>query len=156
MAYLAKITTLCYIRRNNCYLMLYRNRKEHDENEGKWIGIGGKLEEGESPDECMLREVYEETGLTVTEYVQKGIITFISDEWQDEYMVLYEATSFTGTLRKDCEEGELSWIDFDHLLELPLWEGDRIFLQKLIAGQDRISGKLTYHGDMLVKAEGFS
>ena len=155
MAYLAKITTLCYIRRENSYLMLYRNRKKNDENEGKWIGIGGKLEEGESPDECMLREVREETGLTVTDYVLKGVITFISDRWPDEYMMLYEASGFTGNLKEDCEEGRLEWIGFDRLLSLPLWEGDRIFLQKLIDGEDRISGKLIYHGDSLFEASGF-
>ncbi len=145
-----RITTLCYIRRGEDYLMLHRIKKQQDENAGKWIGVGGKLEQGESPDECLLREVKEETGLTLTSYDFKGVITFISDVWGDEYMMLYEADGFTGELREDCPEGKLAWIPRQEVMSLNTWEGDRYFLKPLLEGQDKISMKLVYHGDQLI------
>ena len=144
-----KITTLCYIEKDNCYLMLLRNKKKDDPNEGKWIGVGGKAEKGESPDECMLREVFEETGLTLTDYRFLGIITFISDTWEDEYMMLYKGISFDGTLRADCDEGQLRWIPKEDILQLPLWEGDRLFLSKMLKNAGQIHMKLVYEGDCL-------
>ncbi len=145
-----KITTLCYIKHEGSYLMLHRIKKEQDENAGKWIGVGGKLEKGESPDECVEREVREETGLVLTRYVFKGVITFVSDVYEDEYMMLYEANDYTGELVADCREGVLKWVPFDEIMQLPLWEGDRYFLRELLEGKDRISMKLTYRGDKLV------
>lgn len=147
-----KMTTLCYIRRDDSYLMLYRNKKENDENEGKWIGIGGKIEEGESPEQCVRREVFEETGLTLLEYSFRGIVTFVNDVWENEYMMLYEGTSFSGELRRECDEGELAWVPFDQIMDLPLWEGDRVFLEKLISGDVDASCRLEYHNDHLTKA----
>ena len=116
-----KITTLCYLEKEEQYLMLYRNKKIEDPNAGKWIGVGGKLEKGESPDECMLREVWEETGLRLTDYEFLGIVSFISDTWEDEYMMLYKGTAWEGTLKEDCPEGELQWIPKKDILSLPLW-----------------------------------
>jgi len=122
-----KNTTLCYIRRGDECLMLYRNKKKNDENAGKWIGIGGKFEDKESPEDCMLREALEETGLTLTDYRYRGIVTFASDRWPTEYMHLFTADGFEGEL-KECEEGELRWIRWEMLEKLPCWEGDLIFL----------------------------
>lgn len=144
-----KNTTLCYIEQDGKYLMLLRNKKKQDENAGKWIGVGGKFEEGESPEECVLREVYEETGLTLKEYQFRGIVTFVSDEWGTEYMHLFTATSFTGEL-KECDEGELRWIPIDQVLDLNLWEGDREFLKLLGETREFFSLKLTYQKEQLV------
>ena len=145
-------TTLCYIEKGGQYLMLHRVRKENDENKDKWIGVGGKLEDRESPEDCVLREVKEETGLTLTEYRYRGLVTFVSDRWETEYMHLFTATGYTGTLRADCDEGELAWIDKRALLELPLWEGDRIFLRLLDQGAPFFSLKLVYEGERLVSS----
>lgn len=142
-------TTLCYLEKDGKYLMLLRNKKEIDENKGKWIGVGGHFEEGESPQECVCREVFEETGLTLKEYKFRGIVTFVSDEWGTEYMHLFTATSFDGILR-ECDEGELRWIDKSEILNLNLWEGDREFLKLLAADSDFFSMKLTYKGDKLI------
>lgn len=145
-------TTLCYIEHDGQYLMLHRTKKEHDASQGKWIGVGGKCEADESPDECMLREVKEETGLAIDHWRYRGIVTFISDIWPCEYMHLFTADSWTGEMR-DCDEGELQWIDKSNLFDLSLWEGDRIFL-KLIMDEKQpfFSLKLTYKGDELVDA----
>ena len=145
-------TTLCYIEKGGQYLMLHRVRKENDENKDKWIGVGGKFEDRESPEDCVLREVKEETGLTLTEYRYRGLVTFVSDRWETEYMHLFTATGYTGTLRADCDEGELAWIDKRALLELPLWEGDRIFLRLLDQGAPFFSLKLVYEGERLVSS----
>ena len=145
-------TTLCYIRRGEDYLMLHRIKKEHDLNRDKWIGIGGKFEDKESPEDCLLREVREETGLTLTRYRYRGIITFVSDRWPTEYMHLFTADGFSGAL-KECDEGVLEWLPRGRLLELPHWEGDAIFL-KLIEddGQPFFSLKLRYEGEALAEA----
>ena len=145
-----KNTTLVYIEKDNKYLMLHRTKKEHDENSGKWIGIGGHFEDGESPDECMLREVFEETGLTITKYRFRGIVTFVSDEYGTEYMHLFTANGFTGNL-KECDEGELAWIDKSNVLDLNLWEGDKVFLNLLAQDSPYFSLKLEYKGDRLIK-----
>lgn len=147
-----KLSTLCYIEQDEKYLMLYRNAKENDLNEGKWIGVGGKFECDESPEECLLREVKEETGLILTNYTLRGIVTFVSDEWETQYMHLYMADRFEGTLSETCTEGELSWIPKEQILSLPLWEGDRIFLRMMQEGTEFFSLKLCYEGDCLVRA----
>lgn len=145
-----KLTTLCYIEQDNQYLMLHRVKKENDENHDKWIGVGGKFEEGESPEDCLLREVKEETGLTLREYCLRGIITFVSNEWGTEYMYLYTATKYEGTLT-ECDEGELVWIPKDELSKLTLWEGDRIFLRLLDEEKRFFSLKLRYEGEKLAE-----
>lgn len=145
------LTTLCYIEKDDAYLMLHRVKKKNDINQDKWIGVGGKLEKDESPEECLLRETKEETGLTLTEYQLRGIITFISNEWDTEYMYLYKATGYEGDLIEDCDEGELVWIPKDRLFELNLWEGDKIFLKLLDQDEGLFSLKLRYEGNVLVE-----
>ncbi len=141
-------TTLCYIERDDQYLMLHRIKKHNDLNEGKWIGVGGKFEEGETPEECLLREVKEETGLTLTEYRLRAVITFLSDRWETEYMYLFTAGGYTGTMT-DCEEGVLEWVPKERVPELELWEGDRIFLKKLMEDAPFFTLKVVYEGDVL-------
>ena len=145
-------TTLCYIEQGRDYLMLHRVKKTVDENKDKWIGIGGKFEEGESPEDCLLREVREETGLTLKRWRYRGIVTFVSDEWGTEYMHLFTADAWEGRLREDCDEGVLEWIDRERLLSLPIWEGDKIFLRLLDEGAPFFSLKLRYAGDRLAEA----
>lgn len=142
-------TTLCYIEKDGKYLMLHRVKKKNDINQDKWIGVGGKFEENESPDECLLREVWEETGLILTDYRLRGIITFVSDEYEGEYMYLYTATGFTGDII-DCDEGELVWVDIEEVLKLPTWEGDRLFLEEIAKDNGFFLMKLVYHGSKLV------
>ena len=146
-----KNTSLCYIEREGKYLMLHRTKKVNDENHDKWIGVGGKFEEGESPEECMLREVKEETGLTLTAWRYRGIVTFVSDEWGGEYMHLFTADGYSGEL-KSCDEGELEWVEKQRLPALPIWEGDKIFLRLLDSAQPFFSLKLCYAGERLVSA----
>ena len=139
-----KKATLCYISREGLtereYLMLFRNKKKDDPNEGKWIGVGGKFEPGETPDECMLREVREETGLVPADYHFCGVIHFISDTWEDEDMYLYRAEAGADTdVQLICSEGELRWIPEGEMMDLPMWEGDRLFLKPLIEGIEKIS-----------------
>ena len=145
-------TTLCYIEQGRDYLMLHRVKKTVDENKDKWIGIGGKFEEGESPEDCLLREVREETGLTLKRWRYRGIVTFVSDQWGTEYMHLFTADAWEGRLRDDCDEGVLEWIDRERLLTLPIWEGDKIFLRLLDGGAPFFSLKLRYAGDRLAEA----
>lgn len=123
-----KNTTLCYIESKGRYLMLHRTKKEHDENKDKWIGIGGKLEEGESPEDAAIREAFEETGLELIKPQYRGIVTFVSEKWGTEYMHLFTCDNFSGKIKEDCDEGELLWIDKTELLSYNLWEGDKIFL----------------------------
>ena len=148
-----KLTTLCYIEKDDCYLMMHRVSKKNDINAGKWIGVGGHFEEGESPEECLLREAYEETGLTLTSYQLRGIITFAVDGWGCEYMHLYTADDFEGDLdavEEKCTEGVLKWIPKERIFDLNLWEGDRIFLKKLLESDEIFSLKLRYQDDTLV------
>ena len=144
-------TTLCYIEQNDCYLMLHRTKKNQDPNAGKWIGVGGKFEPGESPDECLRREVTEETGLTLNSWQCRGIVTFVSDEWPTEYMHLFTSCGFSGTVQ-DCAEGQLLWVHKSQVPELPLWEGDRIFLKLLAQGQPFFLLTLRYQGPHLCQA----
>ena len=151
------LTTLCYIEKEEQYLMMHRISKKNDLNQGKWIGVGGHFKEGESPEECLLREVKEETGLQLTSYRLRGIITFVSDEWGYEYMHLYTADGFEGNLGTEamegCKEGVLKWIPKEEILNLNLWEGDKIFLRLLVENRGMFSLKLEYEGDTLVNSE---
>ena len=144
-------TTLCYIEQDGKYLMLHRVKKKNDINHDKWIGIGGKFEEKESPEDCALREVREETGLTLTSYAYRGLVTFVSDQYETEYMHLFTADGFTGELI-DCDEGTLEWVDKALVPTLPTWAGDRIFLDLLARDVPFFSLKLEYVGDTLVRA----
>lgn len=146
-----KNTTLCYIEQNGRYLMLHRVKKHQDPNAGKWIGVGGKFEENESPDECLVREVKEETGLTLTRWRCRGIVTFVSDEWPTEYMHLFTADGFEGQLA-DCDEGELAWVKKEDVPALRLWEGDRVFLELLTKEEPFFLLKLIYRGEALAGA----
>lgn len=145
------LTTLCYIEKDDCYLMLHRIKKENDINKDKWIGIGGHFEARESPEECLLREVKEETGLTLTSYRFRGIVTFVTETGLFEYMCLYTADGFEGELL-DCDEGTLEWVPKNQLKELNLWQGDYIFLRLLEEREDFFSLKLVYEGDVLQEA----
>ena len=147
-----RLTTLCYIEKDGKYLVLHRTKKAHDENGDKWIGVGGKFEEGESPEECVLREVKEETGLTMTEFAYRGLITFVSDEWGTEYIHLFTCTAWTGELI-DCDEGELVWLPKSELLKKKMWEGDRLFLKALDTRRDFFTLKLAYRGETLVSSK---
>lgn len=144
-------STLCYIEKDGKYLMLHRVKKEHDANKDKWIGVGGRFEEGESPEDCVCRETLEETGLTLTDYTYRGIVTFVSDKWEGEFMHLFTATGFEGEI-KDCDEGVLEWISKEELMKLPMWEGDRIFLDLIAAPSPFFSLKLRYEGEHLAGA----
>lgn len=145
-----KNTSLCYLERDGQYLMLHRVKKENDENKDKWIGVGGKFEPGESPEDCARREVLEETGLHLTDYRYCGIVTFVNGDWT-EYMHLFHATGFEGTL-KECDEGELAWVDKGRLLALQQWEGDKIFLELMDRKLPFFSLKLVYEGERLCAA----
>lgn len=144
-------TTLCYLEQGDAYLMLHRVKKKNDLNHDKWIGVGGKFEEGESPEDCILRETREETGLTLTDYRYRGLVTFVSDQAPTEYMHLFTASAWQGT-PIPCNEGELAWIKKADLLALPMWEGDRIFLKLLEQQEPFFSLKLRYSGEKLEEA----
>lgn len=144
-------TTLCYIEKENQYLMLHRVSKKKDGNKDKWIGVGGHFEEGESPEDCLLREVREETGLELVNYQFRGIVTFISDKWEDEYMCLYTADKYIGEIGV-CDEGELVWAEKDKIKDLNIWEGDKIFLRLLAENELFFSLKLEYQGENLINA----
>lgn len=144
-------TTLCHIEKDGCYLMLHRIKKENDLNRDKWVGIGGKFEDKESPEEANARETLEETGLTLNETRYCGIVTFVSDKWETEYMHIFYSDSFSGEI-KQCDEGELCWIDKKELYKLPIWQGDKIFLRLLEEKAPFFSLKLEYEGEKLVNA----
>ena len=146
------LTTLCYIEKDDKYLMLHRVKKEKDCNKDKWIGVGGKFEPGESPEDCLLREVKEETGLELTKYRYRGLVTFVSDEWGTEYMHLFTANEYIGELPQECDEGELVWVPKEEIVNLQIWEGDKIFLKLLQERETFFSLKLCYEGDKLVES----
>lgn len=145
------ITSLCYIEHNQCYLMLFRNKKKHDPNEGKWIGVGGKCEPGEQPDRCAVREIREETGLEVKSLKYRGVVRFESDQWPSEEMHVFTVTEFEGAIASDCNEGHLEWIPKSKLDQLPMWQGDYIFLKYLLQDSPFFRLKLCYQGDKLIE-----
>ena len=148
-----ELTTLCYLIKDGKYLMLHRIKKQNDLNKDKWVGIGGKFEETESPEQCNAREVFEETGLILNNAKYRGVVTFVSDIWESELMHIFTASDFSGEIR-ECDEGELVWIDKNDVYSLPIWEGDKIFL-KLIEDDNCpfFSLRLQYAGEKLVSAE---
>ena len=147
-----ELTTLCYIEKDESYLMLHRVSKKHDVNKDKWIGVGGHFEQGESPEDCLLREVKEETGVTLKSYRFRGILTFNFNDNESEYICLYTADEFEGELR-DCDEGTLEWVPKSEIHNLNLWEGDKIFFDLLNQDVPFFSLKLQYQGDVLIGYE---
>lgn len=143
-------TTLCYLEKDEKYLMLHRVKKKNDANHDKWLGIGGKLEECESPFDGVRREVTEETGLTLNTVRYRGIITFHSNIYGTEYMHLFTSSDFSGEVKVDCDEGQLEWVKKSDVCALPIWEGDKIFFDLLLANATFFSLKLVYEGDRLV------
>ena len=143
-------TTLCYLERGDSYLMLYRCKKENDANQGKYVGIGGKFEDGESPEECVLREVKEETGYTLTSYRYRGIVTFVFGDIETEYMSLFTADGFEGE-QIECNEGVLEWVPIKDIFQLNIWKGDKIFFRLLAENEPFFSLKLVYseQGDLV-------
>lgn len=144
------LSTLCYIEKDDKYLMLHRTKKKNDINKDKWLGVGGKIEEGESPEECIIREVKEETGLTLKNYQLRGIVTYVSNKWETEYMYVFTATEFEGELI-ECDEGDLEWIEKEKIHILPTWEGDHIFMDKLQKDNRFFSAKFEYDGEKLLR-----
>ena len=146
-----KNVTLCYIERGDEYLMLHRVKKKNDVNQDKWIGVGGKFEDKESPEDCILRETFEETGLRLTDYRYRGLVTFVNTIYETEYMHLFTATGWEGEIG-ECSEGNLEWVRKFDVPSLPIWEGDKIFLRLLADEEPFFSLKLSYDGDVLVGA----
>lgn len=146
-----KLTTLCYIEKDEKYLMLHRVKKKNDQSHDKWLGVGGHFEDGESPEECVLREVKEETGLALTDYRYRGLVTFVSDQCECEYMHLFTATGYEGVMT-ECDEGELVWIPKSEVYNLNLWEGDKIFFRLLEEDEGFFTLKVRYEGDKLVES----
>ncbi len=144
-------TTLCHIEKNGKYLMLHRVKKKNDVNQDKWVAIGGKFEDKESPEECNRREVLEETGLTLGKVSYRGVVTFVSDKWPTEYMHIFHTTDFSGEI-KVCDEGKLCWFDKKEIYNLPIWQGDKIFLKLLEEDIPFFSLKLEYQGERLIRA----
>ena len=144
-------TTLCYIEKDGAYLMMHRVKKKNDMNQDKWVGVGGKLEVGESPYDCVKREIAEETGLTVDRPIYRGVITFVSDLYGTEYMHLFTANEFEGEIKDDCDEGRLEWVNKEDVYNLPVWEGDKIFFRLLETEEKFFSLKLVYEGETLVE-----
>ena len=143
-------TTLCYVEKDGSWLMLHRVKKKNDLNHDKWIGIGGKFEENETPEECMRREAMEETGLKLTGLRLRGIITFLSNEYEGEYMYLFTASGFTGEMT-ECDEGTLEWVKKEDVKKLPMWEGDHLFFEELDRDRGFFTMKLRYEGDVLAE-----
>lgn len=144
------LSTLCYIEKDNQYLMLHRTKKKNDINKDKWIGIGGKFEENESPEECIIREVKEETGLHLKSYQLRCIVTYVSTNWETEYMYVFTSNEFEGNLI-ECNEGDLQWVDKNEVTKLNTWEGDKIFIEKMQKDNKFFTVKFEYDGDVLLR-----
>lgn len=151
MAQEIMLTTLCYLEKDGKYLMLHRNKKENDINKDKYIGVGGHIEHGESPEECIIREIREETGLIVGSIKLRGFITFIIDDI-DEYCFLFTSSDFEGEI-SECNEGDLEWIPKEEVVNLPIWEGDKVFFELLNKQEEMFSLKLKYVKDVLVDTQ---
>jgi 8-oxo-dGTP diphosphatase len=147
----SNLTTLCYIENEDSYLMMHRVKKEKDINKDKWVGVGGHFEADETPEECLLREVKEETGLTLTSWKLRGVITFMTDVYQTEYMFLYTADGYEGEMI-ECNEGNLEWVKKSDVCNLPIWEGDKVFFRLMEEGAECFSLKLRYEGNTLAEA----
>lgn len=145
-----KNTTLCYIEQDGAYLMMHRVKKENDINREKWVGIGGKFESGETPTECAVREIKEETGVTPKNLRYRGLVTFVSKEYGTEYMHLFTASGYDGKINYDCKEGELVWVKKSEIETLNIWQGDKIFFKLLDSEKAFFSLKLVYDGDKLI------
>ena len=145
-------SSLIYVEKDGQYLMLHRVRKQVDPNKGKWLGVGGKFEKGETPEQCAAREMWEETGLTAGELRFRAVVRFRSDVCEDEDMYLFTCTAFSGEMH-DCDEGELKWVSKEDVMSLNLWEGDRVFLELLAKDEPYFELNLTYRGDTLIKSE---
>ncbi len=143
-----RLTSLAYIEKDDKYLMLHRTKKENDQSHDKWLGIGGKFEKDETPDECMIREVKEETGLDVLKYRFAGVVTFLSDIYETEYMFLFAVTEYQGQI-KECSEGDLAWVEKSRIPELYIWEGDKLFLERMQKSDKFFSMMVRYEGDDL-------
>ena len=142
--------TLCYIEKDGKYLMLHRTKKKNDINKDKWLGIGGKFEDGESPEECIIREVKEETGLTLNSYKLRCIVTYVSTTWETEYMYVFTSNDFKGE-QIECNEGDLQWIDKNEIIKLNTWEGDKIFVEKIQNDDTFFTIKFEYDDEKLIK-----
>ena len=148
-----KNSTLVHIEKDGCYLLMHRIKKKNDVNEDKWVAPGGKFEDKESPHECAVRETFEETGLIITDYKLRGIVTFVSDKWETEYMHIFSAYKFEGEVKADCSEGVLKWVKKEDVYNLPIWQGDKIFLRLIESDTTPFFAlKLEYLGEKLVKA----
>ena len=145
-------TTLVHIEKNGAYLMMHRVKKKNDINKDKWVGVGGKFLENETPEECAIRETYEETGLTLTDYRLRAVVTFLSDEYEGEYMYIFTATGYTGEIG-ECNEGTLEWVDKSKVCDLPIWEGDKLFFEELNRDRGFFTMKLRYEGEKLVETD---
>ena len=144
------LSTLCYIEKDGKYLMLHRTKKKNDMNKNKWLGVGGKFEEKESPEECLMREVKEETGLTLKSYQLVGVVTYISTKWETNYMYIFTSDQFEGDLI-ECDEGDLQWIDKKEVRKLETWEGDKVFLDKILQNSKNFfTIKFEYDGEKLI------
>lgn len=146
------LSTICYIEKEGKYLMLHRTKKEHDINKEKWLGIGGKLEEKESPEECIIREVKEETGLSLKKYELRCLLTFTSTCYETEYIYVFTSNDFEGELI-ECNEGDLQWIEKEKIMDLNLWEGDKLFIKKIQKDNSFFTMKFEYDGDKLLSYE---
>lgn len=144
------LSTLCYIEKDGQYLMLHRTKKQNDLNKDKWLGIGGKFEEGESPEECIVRETREETGLILKSYKLRCIVTYVSTNWENEYMYVFTSKDFEGEMI-ECNEGDLQWVDKDKVVDLNTWEGDKIFLEKIQNSDGFFTVKFEYDGEKLLR-----
>lgn len=144
------LSTLCYIEKDNQYLMLHRTKKKNDINKDKWIGIGGKFEENESPEECIIREVKEETGLHLKSYQLRCIVTYVSTNWETEYMYVFTSDDFEGNII-ECNEGDLQWVNKDEVTKLNTWEGDKILIEKMQKDKNFFTVKFEYDGDKLLR-----
>ena len=143
------LSTLCYIEKDGKYLMLHRTKKKKDINKDKWLGVGGKFEDGESPEECIVREVKEETGIELKSYKLRCIVTYVSNSWETEYMFVFTSNDFEGQQTLDCDEGDLKWIDKESIVNLNTWEGDKIFIKKIQEDDSFFTIKFVYNGEKL-------